>query len=305
MFVNLSRKLSLTASRRYAGSQLATSTRAFSAEATFDLTGCFQTHNLDSAPSESVTATKEDLVEMFELMYTMRRMEITCDQEYKARNIRGFCHLYDGQEAVATGIINAFDDKDSYITSYRCHCVALARGGSVKQVVGELFGVAEGLSKGKGGSMHFYNKKHNFYGGQGIVGAQVPCGAGLAFANKYRGNTNVSLTYFGDGAANQGQIFEAYRFVKQLLVQAHRELHVQHDLVVNGQPDELSNDLRATVGQVGHHATETQAGEVGRTGACPHLEIGDAVGHSVCVEPNLVVLQLHTHAWHARNHSAW
>jgi pyruvate dehydrogenase E1 component alpha subunit len=153
------------------------------------------------------------LIEMFETMYTMRRMEITNDNEYKARNIRGFCHLYDGQEAVATGIQWAFDKEDSWITSYRCHAVALIRGGSVSKVVGELFGNFEGATKGKGGSMHFYNKEHNFYGGQGIVGAQVPVGAGLAFANKYKAipgePMNVAIACYGDGAANQGQIWEA------------------------------------------------------------------------------------------------
>jgi pyruvate dehydrogenase E1 component alpha subunit len=140
-------------------------------------------------------------------------MEITCDNEYKARNIRGFCHLYDGQEAVATGINAAFEPEDSWITSYRCHYVALARGGSVASVVGELFGNIDGYSRGKGGSMHFYNKAHNFYGGDGIVGAQVPKGAGLAFANKYKAKPgekmNVAIACFGDGAANQGQIWES------------------------------------------------------------------------------------------------
>mmetsp|Transcript_9697 Transcript_9697/g.22816 ORF Transcript_9697/g.22816 Transcript_9697/m.22816 type:complete len:394 (+) Transcript_9697:65-1246(+) len=185
----------------------------FMSSHTFDLSGCFETHNFDSAPAESVEATKEELVDMFETMYTMRRMEITCDNEYKARAIRGFCHLYDGQEAVATGINNALTVEDSWITSYRCHCVALIRGGSVASVIGELFGNIDGYSKAKGGSMHMYNKEHNFYGGAGIVGAQVPVGAGLAFANKYNQKPgepmNVAIACYGDGAANQGQIWEA------------------------------------------------------------------------------------------------
>ena len=180
---------------------------------TFDLTGSFETYNLDTAPNNSVEMTKDELMKHFELMYTMRRMEITCDNEYKSRAIRGFCHLYDGQEAVATGINAAFETEDSWITSYRCHCVALARGNTVSSILAELFGNIGGSTEGKGGSMHFYNKKGNFYGGQGIVGAQVPVGLGLAFANHYNATPGkpmqVAIACYGDGAANQGQIWES------------------------------------------------------------------------------------------------
>lgn len=182
--------------------------------ATFDISGTFETHHLgDLAPETTVDVSKEDLLSYFRLMHTMRRMEITCDKEYKARNIRGFCHLYDGQEAVATGANAAMTMEDSWITSYRCHCTALARGANVEDILAELFGFEDGLTKGKGGSMHFYNKEANFYGGQGIVGAQVPVGVGLAFANKYNSQPGetmpIAMACYGDGAANQGQIWEA------------------------------------------------------------------------------------------------
>jgi len=180
---------------------------------TFDISGSFETYKLDSAPNNTVTCTKDELMDFFKLMYTMRRMEITCDNEYKARNIRGFCHLYDGQEAVATGTEAALTRDDSWITSYRCHCTSLARGGTVDGILAELFGFKAGQTQGKGGSMHFYNKKSNFYGGQGIVGAQVPVGVGLAFANKYNSkpgeDMNIAVACYGDGAANQGQIWES------------------------------------------------------------------------------------------------
>ncbi|KDO23109.1 hypothetical protein SPRG_11953 [Saprolegnia parasitica CBS 223.65] len=193
-------------------------TRGFAAAAEghkFQLANSFKLHNLESGPEggDYAYATREELLGYYKLMYTMRRMEITCDNEYKARTIRGFCHLYDGQEAVATGVEAALNRTDSWITSYRCHCTMLARGGSVTGILAELFGNKNGAIGGKGGSMHFYNKKNNFYGGQGIVGAQVPVGVGLAFASKYNhkgdGPMPCSITMFGDGAANQGQIWEA------------------------------------------------------------------------------------------------
>jgi len=172
----------------------------------------FKTH-LIGTPKPEATITKEECWDYFQTMYRMRRMEITCDTEYKARNIRGFCHLYDGQEAIAVGVGNVLNADDAWITSYRCHCVSLMRGGTVEGVLAELFGFKEGQTGGKGGSMHLYNKKGGFFGGQGIVGAQVPVGAGLAFAAKYKTPPGekmpVAFAAFGDGAANQGQVWEA------------------------------------------------------------------------------------------------
>ena len=124
--------------------------------------------------------------------------------------IGGFCHLYIGQEAVVTGMKMALIEGDQMITAYRDHGHMLAMDMSPRGVMAELTGRRGGYSRGKGGSMHMFSKEKNFYGGHGIVGAQVSLGTGLAFANRYRGNNNVSLTYFGDGAANQGQVYESF-----------------------------------------------------------------------------------------------
>lgn len=139
-------------------------------------------------------------------------MEMAADRLYKEKKIRGFCHLSTGQEAVATGIEHAITKQDDIITAYRCHGYALMRGASVKSIIGELLGRREGIAYGKGGSMHMFAP--GFYGGNGIVGAQVPVGAGLAFAHKYNGNKNVSIALYGDGASNQGQVFEAFNMAK-------------------------------------------------------------------------------------------
>ena len=143
-------------------------------------------------------------------MLLIRRFEEKAGQMYGMGLIGGFCHLYIGQEAVVVGMEHAITPEDSVITSYRDHGHMLARGMDPKGVMAELTGRRGGYSKGKGGSMHMFSSEKNFYGGNGIVGAQVPLGTGLAFANKYRETNHVSLTYFGEGAANQGQVYEAF-----------------------------------------------------------------------------------------------
>ncbi len=159
--------------------------------------------------STNRSATKDELLEYYRMMLLIRRFEEKAGQLYGMGHIGGFCHLYIGQEAVVTGLEALRKEGDQVITGYRDHGHMLACGMDPKGVMAELTGREGGYSKGKGGSMHMFSAEKKFYGGHGIVGAQVPLGTGLGFANKYRGNDNVSFTYFGDGASNQGQVFEA------------------------------------------------------------------------------------------------
>ena len=156
------------------------------------------------------TEKKGDLIKFYRDMLLIRRFEEKAGQLYGMGLIGGFCHLYIGQEAVVVGLEAAAKEGDKRITSYRDHGHMLACGMDPNGVMAELTGRSGGYSKGKGGSMHMFSKEKNFYGGHGIVGAQVPLGAGLAFADMYMKNESVTFTYFGDGAANQGQVYETF-----------------------------------------------------------------------------------------------
>ena len=158
--------------------------------------------------------TKEQELKALRDMLLIRRFEEKAGQLYGMGAIGGFCHLYIGQEAVVVGMQMALKKGDQVITGYRDHGHMLACGMEAKGVMAELTGRRGGYSRGKGGSMHMFSREKNFFGGHGIVGAQVSLGTGLAFANRYRGNDNVSLAYFGDGAANQGQVYESFNMAE-------------------------------------------------------------------------------------------
>ena len=159
-------------------------------------------------------ASKDELLEFYRQMLLIRRFEEKAGQLYGLGLIGGFCHLYIGQEAVAVGLQSALSDKDSVITGYRDHGHMLLCGIPPKDVMAELTGRAAGISRGKGGSMHMFSVEHRFFGGHGIVGAQVSLGTGLAFSHKYNDDGGVALAYFGDGAANQGQVYESFNMAE-------------------------------------------------------------------------------------------
>jgi len=180
-------------------------------EALFDFAP-YKLHRLEAGPLTSTTVTQDEALKIYREMVTIRRLETAAANLYKEKAIRGFCHLCSGQEAVYSGIVAALRPQDTVITSYRAHGFTYAMGVSVLGVLAELTGKKSGCVRGKGGSMHMYTK--NFYGGNGIVGAQVPLGAGIAFAHKYKEDGGVNFSLYGDGAANQGQVSEAFNLAK-------------------------------------------------------------------------------------------
>jgi pyruvate dehydrogenase E1 component alpha subunit len=168
-----------------------------------------------SAQSKSsAKASKDQLLQYYRDMLLMRRFEEKAGQLYGMGLIAGFCHLYIGQEAVVVGVQAALEEGDQVITGYRDHAHMLACGMDPNGVMAELTGRAGGYSRGKGGSMHMFSREKNFYGGHGIVGAQVALGTGLAFADRYKDNGKISVAYFGDGASNQGQVYESFNMAK-------------------------------------------------------------------------------------------
>ncbi|MBK8879181.1 MAG: pyruvate dehydrogenase (acetyl-transferring) E1 component subunit alpha [Haliscomenobacter sp.] len=154
--------------------------------------------------------SKEQYLFWYELMLRIRRFEEKALQMYGQQKIRGFCHVYIGQEAIAAGMESAIRKEDCIVTAYRQHGIALGRGVTSREAMAELFGKFTGIVKGKGGSMHFFSAPNNYFGGNGIVGAQIPIGTGIAFAEKYKGTDNLCVTMFGDGAARQGALHESF-----------------------------------------------------------------------------------------------
>ena len=193
---------------------------------------------------------RDTLFNAYKTMLLIRRFEEKAGQLYGMGLIGGFCHLYIGQEAVVVGMQMAIGDGDQVITSYRDHGHMLATGMEARGVMAELTGRSGGYSRGKGGSMHMFSKEKAFFGGHGIVGAQVSLGAGLAFSNKYRGNDRVALTYFGEGASNQGQVYESFNLAalmklpvvfviennKYGMGTAVERASASHNLSLNGAP---------------------------------------------------------------------
>lgn len=183
----------------------------YATEATFEVKP-FKLHKLEEGPATTVVLTRDEALKYYTNFQKIRRIETAAGNLYKEKIVRGFCHLYSGQEAIAVGIKAVLRPIDAIITAYRCHGWTHMLGVPVKNVLTELTGRRSGCARGKGGSMHMYAR--NFYGGNGIVGAQVPLGVGISLALKYQEIDGVSFALYGDGAANQGQVFEVYNMAK-------------------------------------------------------------------------------------------
>ncbi|CAH8500445.1 unnamed protein product [Dicrocoelium dendriticum] len=172
----------------------------------------YKTYRLDSALPSQTACSRDDALQILTMMQRIRRMETAAGNMYKENHIRGFLHLYSGEEAVAVGVEAALQPGDTIITAYRCHGYTMTRGVPIYAILAELAGRKTGICRALGGSMHLYHK--DFYGGNGIIGAQVPVGVGIGLRMKHRGENTVSVTLYGDGAANQGQVFEAFNMAK-------------------------------------------------------------------------------------------
>ena len=236
----------------------------------------------DPPPSNVADFTLEEELAAYENMLLIRRFEEKAGQLFGMGLIGGFCHLYIGQEAVVVGMQMALKAGDGIITGYRDHGHMLACGMDPKGVMAELTGRSGGYSKGKGGSMHMFSREKNFYGGHGIVGAQVPIGTGLAFAHKYQGTKNVSLTYFGDGSANQGTVFEAMNLavdgtdIQEIRKMLELEIDLsRHHAEAEAKVFEAAGGFAPTIGIIG--------AVLGLIQVMKNLANIDEVGHGIAV----------------------
>lgn len=187
-------------------------------DAVFTPTGMFYKSTILPKPTKkkhkALGISDEELISMFRLMYLQRRFEERAAQSYQKGKFGGFCHLYIGQEAVSTSFQHVLNADDDMVSGYRIHGLGLARGMTARECMAELYGKATGCVKGKGGSMHYFDVDKHFWGGHGIVGAQIPLGAGLAFANKYNNTKRLAVSFFGDGATGQGALYEGFNLAQ-------------------------------------------------------------------------------------------
>ncbi len=225
------------------------------------------------------------LLGYYRTMLLIRRFEEKAGQMYGMGLIGGFCHLYIGEEAVVVGVMGAVEEGDTIVTSYRDHGHMLATGMDPKGVMAELTGRRGGYSKGKGGSMHMFSREKNFFGGHGIVGAQVPIGTGLAFAHRYRGNGRVSITFLGDGAMNQGQVYESFNMAalwklpvvyviennKYGMGTSVVRASASHDLFGRGAPFGIPGHQVDGMNVVAVRAAAEEAVDYARTGKGPYI----------------------------------